>query len=82
MSLEASNSTGLGVAEVLFQVTVSSPKLGLRIIVNPLHACRARVTVAILCVCVCVSVFSILLSHTFWHLMKGISNYSTGNAVN
>ena len=48
-------------------------------IINPQRAC-VRVTVVVLYV-VCVSVISILPSRAFRHPTRGISGYSSGNAV-
>ena len=46
-------------------------------IINPWHACAARVTVVVLCVCV--SIFSTL--RAFRRPTRGISSYSAKNAV-
>ena len=71
--------TGQTLLPVLKIVTHCAHCIAISHFVNPRPACVRRVTIVVLCVCV--SVFYILPSHTFRRAMRGISSYSTGNAV-
>ena len=71
--------TGQTLLPVLKIITHCVHCIAISHFVNPRPACVRRVTIVVLCVCV--SVFYILPSHTFRRAMRGISSYSTGNAV-
>ena len=79
--LEALNKPSLGVSKSLQTGLSGFQKSELSFVTNPRRACARGLHVVVLYVCVSVSVFSILAFRAFRHPTRGISGYSTENAV-